>query len=89
MYNTHAYMIIIEVSYEKKDLTVMVNNPTKIIKTDNHLSPQIIEHTKKEDMYIWCWKSRFWFGHAQKCDSTSVNGIPTLLIIGSTMTFHI
>ena len=30
--------------YEKKDLTVMVNNSTDINKTNNHLSPQITEH---------------------------------------------
>jgi hypothetical protein len=31
-------------SYEKKVETVMVNNSTNINKTNNHLSPQIIEH---------------------------------------------
>jgi hypothetical protein len=30
--------------YEKKDLTVMVNNSTDINTTNNHLSPQITEH---------------------------------------------
>jgi len=33
----------------------MVNNSTKISKTNNHLSPPTIEH--KKDHSIWCGKS--------------------------------
>jgi hypothetical protein len=36
----------------------MVNNSTNINKTNNHLSPQIIEIKKDHDK--WHWKSRFW-----------------------------
>jgi hypothetical protein len=32
--------------YEKKILTVMVNNSTNINKTNNHLLSQLIEHKK-------------------------------------------
>ena len=38
----------------------MVNNSTNINKTNNHLSPQIIEHRKDHD--ILHWKSRSWLG---------------------------
>ena len=39
--------------YEKKIKTVMVNNSTNINKTNNHLSPQHIKHTKRPRyMYI-------------------------------------
>ena len=34
----------------------MINNSTNINKTNNHLSPQLIEH--KKDQNIWCWKSK-------------------------------
>jgi len=34
----------------------MVNNAINIHKTNNHLSPQIIEHTQKKRTYgMWCW----------------------------------
>jgi len=36
----------------------MVNIFTNINKTNNHLSPQMIEHKKEHD--IWCRKSRSW-----------------------------
>ena len=41
-------------SYEKKVETVMVNNSTNINKTNNHLSPQIIEHMVFE-ILILAW----------------------------------
>ena len=45
--------------------TVIVNNATKINKTNNHLSPQAIEPQKDHD--IWHWKSRSWLiGTGQK-----------------------
>jgi hypothetical protein len=44
-------------SYEKKVETVMVNNSTNINKTNNHLSPQIIEHMVFEIR----WDSINWF----------------------------
>ena len=31
----------------------MVNNSTNINKSNNHLSPQIVEHNKKKDHDIW------------------------------------
>jgi len=33
----------------------MVNNFANINKTNNHLSPQLVEHTNDHD--IWRWKS--------------------------------
>jgi len=44
----------------------MVNNSTNINKTNNHLSPQLIENIKK-DQDIWHWKSSSGLGQAQKC----------------------
>jgi len=37
----------------------MVNNLTNIIKTNNHLSPQLLEYKTDHDM-CW-WKSKSWF----------------------------
>ena len=44
--------IVVKYNYEKKVYTVMVNNATNINKTNNHLSPQNIEH-KKRPQYIY------------------------------------
>ena len=46
----HAYC------FKKRVKKVMVNNSTKINKTDNHLSLQMIEHKKGNDKL--CWKLR-------------------------------
>jgi hypothetical protein len=48
------YMIID--AMKKKVQTVIVNNSTNINKTNNHLSPQIIENNKKKNHhYILLW----------------------------------
>jgi hypothetical protein len=39
-----------------------VNNATNINKTNNHLSPQLLDHKKCHD--VERWKSRFWLGTA-------------------------
>jgi len=44
--------IAVKYNYEKKVYTVMINNATNINKTNNHLSPQNIEH-KKRPQYIY------------------------------------
>jgi hypothetical protein len=36
----------------------MFNNSININKTNNDLSPKIIEH--KREHTVWCWKSKFW-----------------------------
>ena len=38
-------------NYEKKVETMMINNSTNINKTNNHISPQIMEQKKEHD--IW------------------------------------
>ena len=60
--------------YEKKILTVMVNNITKINKTNNHPTLQLTEHTQnnhptpqltehtQQKHNIPGWKSRSWLG---------------------------
>ena len=48
-------------SYEKKVETVMVNNSTNINKTNNHLSPQIIEHMVFEIRILaWHRHTKMW-----------------------------
>jgi len=42
----------------------MDNNSNNINKTNNHLSPQLIE--QKKDHVIWLWKSRSWLGTCTK-----------------------
>ena len=50
------------------------------IKMNNHLSPRIKEHNKK-DHDIWHWKSRPWLVTSTKCGGGKlVNGIPPLLV---------
>ena len=39
------------INQSMKVLTMMVNNPININKTNNHLSPQITEHKKGQDIY--------------------------------------
>ena len=56
----------------------MVNNSTDINKTNNHLSPQLIEHKNKNMTYDIGNLSPY-LGKAQKCGRVKlVNGIPTL-----------
>ena len=58
IYRAHHFTfstdIITTLRYEKKVLTVMVNNSNN---TNNHLAPQLIEHKKDND--IW---QGFWLG---------------------------
>ena len=54
----------------KRNLRVMVNNSTNINKTNNHISPYIIEHNKKYQ-HIWCG------------GVTPVKGVPVFLIFES------
>ena len=43
-------LISIIIDYDKEVQTVIVNNSTNINKTNDNLSPQIIEHKKDHDM---------------------------------------
>jgi len=38
-------------NYEKKVETMMINNSTNINKTNNHISPQIMEQKKESTTY--------------------------------------
>ena len=38
---------------QSKISTVMVNISSNINKTNNHLSPQIIDHKKDQDIWRW------------------------------------
>ena len=51
-------MVVISTAYHYflKKGSGMVNNSTNINKTDNHFSPQSIEH--KKDHVIWCWDNQ-------------------------------
>jgi hypothetical protein len=56
----------------------MVNNSTNINKTNNHLSPSLNEH-KRKDHDIWRRKSSPGLGQAKKCGRAKpVDGIPVL-----------
>ena len=72
----------------KKSLTIMVNNSTNINKINNHLSPQLIKHKKNTTYDVENPGPHL--GRAQRGgDVKSVNGILTLLIIGSPTAIHI
>ena len=72
-----------------KSLTIMINNSTNINKINNHLSPQLIKHKKKPTTYD-VENPGHHLGRAQRgSDVKSVNGILTLLIIGSPTAIHI
>ena len=46
--------IEIQINYDKKGLTVMVNNSININKTNNHLSPKLNSlNTKDHDLPAW------------------------------------
>jgi hypothetical protein len=51
----------------------MVNNSTNINKTNNHLSPQIIDH--KKSLWNMMLESRYWLGQVQKFTSLLYTGI--------------
>ena len=51
----------------------MVNNSTNINKTNNHLSPQIIDHNKSP--WNMMLESRYWLGQVQKFTSLLYTGI--------------
>lgn len=54
---------------------MVVNNSTNIHKSNNHLSPQTMKHTKDHD--IWLWKSRSCLGTGtQVCLVKSFDGTP-------------
>ena len=62
----------------------MVNNSIKINKTNNHLSPELLDYKKKTRTYDVVNPGPG-LGQAQKCGGViSVNGIPSLhlLLIG-------
>ena len=69
-------------NYEKKVETMMINNSTNINKTNNHISPQIMEQKKRARHMAL--KSRSWLKlrQAQTCGGVKpINWIPFLPLL--------
>ena len=74
---SYEFILYITFKYEKKVKIVMIINSTNINKTNNHLSPEVIEQKKNSE--IFHWQSRTWLWICTKVWRVKpVNGMPTL-----------